>query len=117
MGQRGGNHYGKGQETGVKVTGSRSRRYGKWDIQTPCSPPPPTFLIGHLSTNVLVKKALPQSIFCIFIPKFSQENELQKVGLQKVSQVCVHRGSSLPVDGNWSKPAVLYEDICATVMW
>ena len=37
MAQKGGNHYKKWQEVGVKGTGSGSRRYGKQEFQTPVS--------------------------------------------------------------------------------
>ena len=39
MGQRGGNHYGKGREVGVKGTESGSIRYRKWEVQNPQSSP------------------------------------------------------------------------------
>ncbi len=41
MEQTGENSYGKGRETGVKGTGSGSKRYGRKEFQTPLSPPPP----------------------------------------------------------------------------
>ena len=46
MGQKGENCYKKGQEAGVKVTGSRSRRYGKWEFQTSLSLPTNQYILS-----------------------------------------------------------------------
>ena len=37
--QTGENGYGKGQEAGVKGTGSGSKRYLRWVFRAPCLPP------------------------------------------------------------------------------
>ncbi len=39
MGKRGENSYRKGREAGVKNMGSGSKRQGRHEVQTPCSPP------------------------------------------------------------------------------
>ena len=50
MGQRGGNHYGKGWEMGVKVTGRGRRRYGRWEFQTPC----PSLFSDQMVKNIIL---------------------------------------------------------------
>ena len=46
MRQRGGNHYGKGREAGIKGMGSGRKRYGRRAVQTPCPPPQCWFQVG-----------------------------------------------------------------------
>ncbi len=65
LGQRGGHHYGKGREAGLKGTGNGSKRYGRREVQTPLSPPT-IYAYRSAAPNNSLSKDFRYQVFIVY---------------------------------------------------